>query len=161
METTRRHFLKGFAGCLVVASLPGIVIDSMANGFFSGSPGMPPVTAPDGWTYQWIRSSLLGEPDVANLEFRLSKGWTFVSPADHPDLPRSDIDDAIEQGGLVLMQKPTAQVEMARAAERQAAIDQVRQNEEQYTGDYKGRPGKWTGGGWGPSYTTEDEFGGE
>jgi hypothetical protein len=125
METTRRHFLKGFAGCVVVASLPGIVIDSMTNGFFAGSVGMPPVQAPDGMTYQWIRSSLLGEPDVANIEWRLSKGWTFVSPLTHPELPTSDIDDAIGQGGLVLMQKPTIDVEAGRAAEQALATGAV------------------------------------
>ncbi len=120
METTRRHFLKGFAGCLVVAHMP-IAFAADAERL-RASTVLPTVQAPDGVTYQWIRTSLLGEPDVANLEWRLSKGWTFVSPKAHPSLI-SDIDDAIEHGGLVLMQKPSAEVAKSRMAER---IDAMR-----------------------------------
>lgn len=104
---TRRGFLAGLLGLTVVAVLPSM-------------PGMAPVLPkvldpfsikpPEGLTYQWVRTALLGEPDPANVAARVENGWTFVAPSIHPDAPTATLDTSIESGGLVLMQKPTSEV---------------------------------------------------
>lgn len=93
-------------------------------------PGMAPVLPkaldpfaikpPAGLTYQWVRTALLGEPDPANVAARVENGWTFVAPSIHPDAPTATLDISIENGGLVLMQKPTSEV-MAQLAKDHAA----------------------------------------
>lgn len=115
VDVTRRGFLGGMLGVAVIAAMPSIITPEPAA--IPSLPLIPDVTAPDGITYQWIRSHLFGEPDTANIEFRLSKGWTFVVPDAHPYLKTYALEEVVETGGLVLMQKPTAEVEKARQAE--------------------------------------------
>ena len=117
VEPTRRGFLAGLLGLTVVAALPKL-------------PGAAPVlpeaidpwaiTPPDGTTYQWVRSALLGVPDPDNIEQRLSNGWAFVLPDTHPGAPTSTVERAIEASGLILMQKPTAAVQKSLAAALEA-----------------------------------------
>lgn len=113
-EPTRRGFLAGLLGLTVVAVLPKV-------------PGTAPeaidpwaIQPPPGTTYQWVRTALLGEPDPANVQLRLDNGWQFVGPETHPGAPVSTVEHAIESSGLILMQKPTAEVQAALKAERTA-----------------------------------------
>lgn len=115
LETTRRGFLAGLLGLTVVAVLPKV-------------PGLAPepidpfsITAPSGTTYQWVRTALLGEPDPANVAARVENGWTFVAPTLHPGAPTATLGNAIESSGLVLMQRPTAEVEAQLLKEREQA----------------------------------------
>lgn len=115
LEPTRRGFLAGLLGLTVVAVLPKV-------------PGLAPVLpdpidpfdiqAPTGTTYQWVRCALLGEPDPANVTARVENGWTFVTPATHPGAPTATLGASIEACGLVLMQRPTVEVEAQSARER-------------------------------------------
>lgn len=116
-ETSRRGFLRGLLGLTVVAVLPklafGIPIDR------GGLPVGPwDIKAPDGTTYQWVRTALLGEPDPENVRLRLTNGWKFVTPAEQPGAPTYELGNAVENGGLVLMQKPTADVQAQLAEDR-------------------------------------------
>lgn len=108
MESTRRGFLQGLLGLTVVAIVPGLrevaaqpiakIVDPFA------------IKAPDGTTYQWVRTALYGEPDPENVRLRLTNGWKFVAPDLHANAPTSKLGDVVEHGGLVLMEKPTVDV---------------------------------------------------
>lgn len=75
------------------------------------------IRPPDGTTYQWVRCALLGEPDPANVEARLENGWRFVETA-IPGAPTATLGNAIEAHGLVLMERPTADIEAQTVRER-------------------------------------------
>ena len=49
--------------------------------------------APPGYTYRWIRESMLGTEDRANVSRRLREGWELVRGTDLPsdwELPTAD-----------------------------------------------------------------------
>lgn len=83
------------------------------------------VKAPPGITYQWVRSALLGEPDPENVERRLNAGWAFVQPSAQPDLKVTDAAEAIEKGGLILMEKATHLVEEELRAQHISAMKRM------------------------------------
>ena len=116
MEVTRRGFLAGLLGATVIAMVPkgAMAVEEIAPQTIDPWS----IQAPPGTTYQWVRCSLLGEPDPANVEARLSNGWKFVAPAAHPGAPLSTAEKAIETGGLILMSKPTADHEASQLLER-------------------------------------------
>lgn len=114
-ETTRRGFLQGLLGAVVICALPKDVAQLLPEGDFDPFS----ITAPDGWTYQWVRTAVMGEKDERALEARLINKWTFVKPKIHPQAPVGTLRHAIETHGLVLMEKETAAVE---ADERQRRI---------------------------------------
>ncbi len=111
LTATRRGFLAGLLGTSVIAVLP------KAPTLAEAAPVLDPfaIDAPAGITYQWVRCSLMGEPDPQNVQLRLDNGWSFVPPALHPTAPAVDIVRAVEGGGLVLMQKPTHLIEQPKA----------------------------------------------
>ena len=39
---------------------------------------------PEGYEYRWIRESMLGQQDVANVSRRLREGWELVRGTDLP-----------------------------------------------------------------------------
>lgn len=117
MQTTRRGFLAGLFGVSVIAVLPRAPVPVSVP----VEPIDPfAIVAPDGWTYQWVRTALMGTPDPANVQARIDNNWTFVAPAQHPGAPVAKLEDAIETVGLILMQKTTIDVEKDAAKERQA-----------------------------------------
>lgn len=118
IEATRRGFLAGLLGTAVVAVLP-------STPYAAVDPW--DIRPPEGITYQWVRTALLGVPDPDNVQKRLDNGWTFVVPTVHPGAPTSTLEQTIAFGGLVLMAKPTpaVQEDWRRA---QAAIAENRAN---------------------------------
>ncbi len=119
LELTRRGFLQGLLATAVIVSLPkpspSGTVEPLADPFA--------IKAPDGITYQWVRTSLCGDPDPENVQLRLDNGWTFVTPATHPRAPVSSLGHAVETGGLVLMEQPTHLVEERKARERAPMMD--------------------------------------
>lgn len=105
-ETTRRGFLQGLLGAVVICALPKEVQALARDDFDPFS-----ITAPDGWTYQWVRTAVMGEKDERALEARLLNKWTFVKPLMYPQAPVGTLRHAIESHGLVLMEKSTVLVE--------------------------------------------------
>jgi len=71
------------------------------------------ITPPPGLTYQWVRTSVMGMPDPANVQARLDNGWIFVGPDTHKGAPTSTVGTAIETGGLILMAKATSEIKPA------------------------------------------------
>lgn len=78
----------------------------------------PPNLLPDpnpkeGWTYRWIRTSTLGEPDVTNVSVRRREGWSPVHPNEVPEL-MVEVDPSVKEsdkgtiqvGGLMLCKMP-------------------------------------------------------
>lgn len=77
--------------------------------------------APPGYTYRWIRESMLGQEDRANVSRRLREGWELVRGTDLPsdwELPTAD-DQSRHAGivyneGLLLAKIPTETVDERR-----------------------------------------------
>lgn len=115
-ETTRRGFLGGLLGTLVICALPRNTAAALIE------PDFDPfsIVAPPDKVFQWVRTHVMGEPEPKALAARLQNGWKFVSPTSYPRAPVTRLKDAIAKSGLVLMEKPKAAVE---AQERQRRVE--------------------------------------
>lgn len=70
---------------------------------------LPSPTPQDGYKFRWIRASMMGQADPANMARARREGWVPCKASDHPEIssdfaafgliPTSDL---IEIGGLVL-----------------------------------------------------------
>jgi len=88
--------------------------------------------APDGWTYEWKRRTLLGQEDPAYQVELARMGWEPVSTNRHPEMmPIQGAHPVIERKGMVLMQRPAVISDEARATELRKARNQVRVKEQQ------------------------------
>jgi hypothetical protein len=70
----------------------------------------------DGYSYRWIRTSVLGTADNTNVSAKFREGWEPVRAEDHPELMvQSDIDSRfpgnVEVGGLLLCKNSKENVE--------------------------------------------------
>jgi hypothetical protein len=73
---------------------------------------VPPTNLPkpkdtDEWRYYWVRTSMLGHSDNANVSSRFREGWVPCKAEDHPELRlesdrNSQFKGNIEVGGLLL-----------------------------------------------------------
>lgn len=124
--TNRRDFLIAMLGTNVIAVLP------KESSLEDAAPFLDPyaVEAPEGITYQWVSSSICGEPNPMNIQARLDNGWTFVSPVEHPTLATSAVSQAVERGGLILMQKQSALIEPPKALHQRCFDEMLMQNSE-------------------------------
>lgn len=126
IETTRRGFLAGLLGTSVIAVLPIPTQQVFGAGVTPLDDPFSQILPPDGTTYQWITSAVMGQPCPENVEGFLSRGWKFVLPSAHPGAPTASAENAIATCGLILMQKPTVEQEKTRQAEREAAAEMLR-----------------------------------
>lgn len=111
LDLSRRSFLKGLLATTVVVSMPKAAAEALKL-----DPAvLDEITPPPGVTYMWVRTALMGTPDPENVEKRLKNGWKFVEAAQVPRASTATLEHAIEAQGLVLMEKPTAQVETQQA----------------------------------------------
>jgi len=98
----------------------------------------PPQTLPSpkeqpGWTFRWIRTSMMGQADPTNTSAKLREGWEPVKAEDHPEMmlqadPNSRFKGNIEIGGLLLCKAPEElmkQREDYYTKQAQAQIDSV------------------------------------
>ena len=119
IDMTRRGFLGALLGAIVIAIVPKsvqAVAEAMAPEFDPWA-----ITAPPGITYNWVTCAVMGEPTDRFVEDFLSRGWKFVAPAAHPEAPTSTAEKAIGFGGLILMEKPTVEVEKWRLEQQREA----------------------------------------
>lgn len=82
---------------------------------------VPQNKIPDDMTYSWVRESTLNEPDPDNMTDRMIKGWQPVPAARHPEMVPPPLPgyegmevSVIRRGGLILCERPSREVEMAR-----------------------------------------------
>ena len=85
---------------------------------------------PEGYVYRWIRESMAGQQDQANMSKRIREGWEPVMASDHPDFEAPSYDDGkhagvIGVGGLILAKMPTETVAERRAYYAKLAGDQM------------------------------------
>ena len=126
IDLTRRSFLRGLAGTVVIAALPPIPATPVTDPLLASAVApAADLTPPPGITYNWVRTSLLGEPDIENMEDRIANGWTFVLPSAHPEMPVADATIAFERRGLILMQCPTVECELRHAWEQFTRRDRL------------------------------------
>ncbi len=87
-------------------------------------------TPPPGYVYRWLRESMVGQDDKANMSKRIREGWEPVRSDDHPEFEAPTIDEGrhagvIGVGGLLLAKMPVETVEQRRAYYNQMATQQM------------------------------------
>ena len=88
--------------------------------------------APDGWTYEWKRKTVLGQEDPAYQVHLARTGWEAVPTAAHPEMmPGMGNHPTIERKGMSLMMRPASITEEVRDIEYRKARNQVRAKEQQ------------------------------
>jgi hypothetical protein len=96
-----------------------------------------------GWTFRWIRTSMMGQNDPTNMSAKFREGWEAVRAEDHPELqyiadPSSKFKDNVEIGGLLLCKAPTEMVQQraewyaSQARSQEESVDNsfMRQNDQ-------------------------------
>ena len=68
---------------------------------------LPHIDEEDGYSYRYIRTATMGQPDPKNVSAKFREGWEPVKASEHPEAfsmtdPNSQFSDAIEVGGLLL-----------------------------------------------------------
>jgi hypothetical protein len=86
---------------------------------------MPPQALPEprpeeGYTFRWIRTSLLGAVDPTNASAKFREGWEPCKADDHPEMlltadPNTRFKGNIEIGGLLLCKAPVELMDQRRA----------------------------------------------
>ena len=87
-------------------------------------------TPPEGSIYRWLRESMVGQEDKANMSKRIREGWEPVKAEDHPEFESPMIDEGkhagvIGVGGLVLAKMPKETVLERRAYYARLANEQM------------------------------------
>ncbi len=90
----------------------------------------------DGYSYRWVRTSMLGQADNTNVSAKFREGWEPVRAEDHSELMvQSDIDSRfegnVEVGGLLLCKNSKENVEARQEYHRelnQRQMDSVDNN---------------------------------
>jgi len=87
-------------------------------------------TPPDGYVYRWLRESMVGVEDKANMSKRIREGWEPVRAEEHPEFEAPTVEDGrhigvIGVGGLILAKMPIETVEQRRAYYKKMAADQM------------------------------------
>ena len=87
-------------------------------------------TPPDGYIYRWLRESMVGVEDKANMSKRIREGWEPVRAEEHPEFEAPTVEDGrhigvIGVGGLILAKMPIETVEQRRAYYNQMASEQM------------------------------------
>lgn len=101
---------------------------------FESALHIDPNIIPKGMTYAWVRMSTLNEPDQGNVNTKFRRGWRPVPADRHPELqmpeipgmPRDEMHSAIvNEGGLMLCERPTADVQRDRETLRRDNMDAI------------------------------------
>ena len=87
-------------------------------------------TPPSGFVYRWLRESMVGQDDKANMSKRIREGWEPVRSEEHPEFEAPTIEEGrhagvIGVGGLLLAKMPVETVEQRRAYYNQMATQQM------------------------------------
>lgn len=78
-----------------------------------------------GWSYEWKRKTVYGQPDAAYDMSLLMNHWKPVQSEEMPGLMPAGYNGAIERDGMILMIRPAYLTEDARLEDRLLAIGQI------------------------------------
>ena len=93
---------------------------------------LPSPTTQEGWTFRWIRTTMMGQNDHTNASAKFREGWTPVKASDHPELmffadtnTNSRFKDNVEIGGLLLCKAPSEMIKQRNEYYRKQADSQM------------------------------------
>jgi hypothetical protein len=98
--------------------------------------------APDGWTYEWKRKTVMGQEDHAYQTALARTGWEPVVASRHPEMMPINAQGAIERKGMVLMERPQIVTDQVKDADYRRARGQIRAKEQQLTQAPQGQFGR-------------------
>lgn len=90
-----------------------------------------------GWSYEWKRESVHGQPSTEHMINMRENHWKPVPADRHPQLAAAG-ETVIRRGGTVLMERPKYLTEEAQMEDIQAALNPVQQLEEVMFGTKQG-----------------------
>jgi len=94
---------------------------------------------PDGWTYEWKRSTVYGAEDPAYQVALARSGWTPVPASRHPEMmPLNGNHETITRKGMILMECPSEIIDERKREDVRKAKLQVRAKEAQLAGAPEG-----------------------
>ena len=82
---------------------------------------------PDGMSYEWKRTAVLGVEDDEHQTNLQNNGWTPVPASRHPELAglKAGKDAVIVRGGLMLMERPKDLTDEAHRSDKRRADEQL------------------------------------
>ena len=98
--------------------------------------------APEGWTYEWKRKTILNQEDPAYMTALARTGWEPVPAKRHPEMMPIGAATAIERKGMILMERPAEITRKFEEADRRRARLQMRAKEEQLGSAPQGQFGR-------------------
>lgn len=81
--------------------------------------------APDGWTYEWKRRTVMGWEDHSYMSNLTRTGWEPVQASRHPEMMPKGYTGSIERDGQILMERPKEITDEIRNIESKKARQQV------------------------------------
>lgn len=99
---------------------------------YVGNLHIPKDEIPPGMTYRWMRVSVNNEPDNGNWQRKMRGGWKPVPRSRHPEyfpimnipgFKNDQYNEVILEGGLLLVEKPTKDVEQSQRRLQEEAIE--------------------------------------
>jgi hypothetical protein len=87
---------------------------------------------PEGWEYEWKVVSIMNAEDPKSIAENIRQGWEAVPRDRHPEMmPVGFPGNTIEEGGLILMERPKVLCEEARERHMRESRGLVRTKEMQ------------------------------
>jgi len=87
--------------------------------------------APDGWSYEWKRRTVMGWEDPTYMSMMARTGWDPVDVSRHMHMMPKGHSGAIEREGMVLCERPAEITQEVRNIDYKNARQQVRIKETQ------------------------------
>jgi hypothetical protein len=120
----------------------------MSDAFIPASV-LPEPNPVEGWTFRWIRTSMVGNSDVSNVSKRFREGWVPVVKSEHPELQNlmsdvnSQFEGNVEIGGLLLCKLPDERAQARRDYQAEQNRRQMESVEEGFLNDNDSRMAKF------------------
>ena len=91
---------------------------------------LPDPTPEPGYSFRWIRVSMMNQADPRNISGKLREGWEPVKASDHPEIRLfgendARFPDAVIVGGLMLCKTPAEFVDQRNAYYGQQTESQI------------------------------------
>jgi hypothetical protein len=101
--------------------------EKTARKVYQPASSLPEPLPQPGFTFRWISTHVLGQPDPSNVSKKLREGWEPCKASDHPEMEMfANKSGNIEIGGLILAKMPE---ELAQSRTAYYANQSTRQME--------------------------------